>query len=63
MPVLLSADTFNNGFKPEAMEAAVRVFESKGLEVRLLSRHVCCGCPMYDAGLLHQHFHVNRVSR
>jgi Fe-S oxidoreductase len=51
-PVLLWTDTFNNGFTPEVMEAAVRVLESKGFEVRLLSKHVCCGRPMYDAGLL-----------
>ncbi|WP_321786565.1 FAD-binding and (Fe-S)-binding domain-containing protein [Paraburkholderia sp. J94] len=51
-PVLLWTDTFNNGFTPDVMEAAVRVLESKGFEVRLLSKHVCCGRPMYDAGLL-----------
>ncbi|MEQ0770676.1 FAD-binding and (Fe-S)-binding domain-containing protein [Paraburkholderia tropica] len=51
-PVLLWTDTFNNGFTPDVMEAAVRVLESKGFEVRLLSKQVCCGRPMYDAGLL-----------
>ncbi|KWO42469.1 dimethylmenaquinone methyltransferase [Burkholderia sp. MSMB1459WGS] len=51
-PVLLWTDTFNNGFTPEVMEAAVRVLESKGFEVRLLRKQVCCGRPMYDAGLL-----------
>ncbi|WP_321884803.1 FAD-binding and (Fe-S)-binding domain-containing protein [Paraburkholderia bannensis] len=51
-PVLLWTDTFNNGFTPDVMEAAVRVLESKGFAVRLLHKHVCCGRPMYDAGLL-----------
>jgi len=51
-PVLLWTDTFNSGFTPEVMEAAVRVLESTGFEVRLLSKQVCCGRPMYDAGLL-----------
>ncbi|WP_028218865.1 FAD-binding and (Fe-S)-binding domain-containing protein [Paraburkholderia oxyphila] len=53
-PVLLWIDTFNNGFTPDVMEAAVRVLESKGFEVRLLSKQVCCGRPMYDAGLLEE---------
>ena len=53
-PVLLWTDTFNNGFSPEVMEAAVRVLESRGFEVRLLSKHVCCGRPLYDVGLLDQ---------
>ncbi|MGF6962439.1 FAD-binding and (Fe-S)-binding domain-containing protein [Paraburkholderia youngii] len=51
-PILLWTDTFNNGFTPEVMDAAVRVLESHGFEVRLLRKHVCCGRPMYDAGLL-----------
>ena len=56
-PVLLWTDTFNNGFSPEVMEATVRVLESHGFEVRLMSRHVCCGRPMYDAGLLDEAKH------
>ncbi|NTY38059.1 FAD-binding and (Fe-S)-binding domain-containing protein [Burkholderia diffusa] len=51
-PVLLWSDTFNNGFSPEIMEAAVRVLESQGFKVRLLSKHICCGRPLYDVGLL-----------
>ncbi|MGT0194377.1 FAD-binding and (Fe-S)-binding domain-containing protein [Burkholderia pyrrocinia] len=51
-PVLLWTDTFNNGFSPEVLEAAVRVLESQGFDVRLLRKHVCCGRPLYDSGLL-----------
>ncbi len=50
--VLLWTDTFNNGFSPEVMEAAVRVLESNGFGVQLMRKHICCGRPMYDAGLL-----------
>lgn len=53
-PVLLWTDTFNNGFSPEVIEAAVRVLEAYGFEVRLLSKHICCGRPLYDVGLLDQ---------
>ena len=53
-PVLLWTDTFNNGFSPEVLEAAVRVLESNRFSVRLLRRHVCCGRPLYDSGLLDQ---------
>lgn len=53
-PVLLWTDTFNNGFSPEVLEAAVRVLESHGFAVKLLRRHVCCGRPLYDSGLLDQ---------
>jgi FAD/FMN-containing dehydrogenase/Fe-S oxidoreductase len=50
--VLLWTDTFNNGFSPDVLEAAVRVLESHGFHVQLMSKHVCCGRPLYDAGLL-----------
>jgi FAD/FMN-containing dehydrogenase/Fe-S oxidoreductase len=52
--VLLWTDTFNNGFSPDVMEAAVRVLERNAFHVQLLNKHVCCGRPMYDAGLLDQ---------
>jgi FAD/FMN-containing dehydrogenase/Fe-S oxidoreductase len=52
--VLLWTDTFNNGFSPHVLEAAVRVLESHAFEVQLLRKHVCCGRPLYDAGLLDQ---------
>ncbi len=53
-PVLLWTDTFNNGFSPDILEAAVRVLESCGFDVRLMHKQICCGRPLYDAGLLDQ---------
>lgn len=50
--VLLWTDTFNNGFSPEVLEASVRVLQSHGVEVRILSKQICCGRPYYDAGML-----------
>ncbi|MFM0165925.1 FAD-binding and (Fe-S)-binding domain-containing protein [Paraburkholderia sediminicola] len=50
--VLLWTDTFNNGFSPEVLEASVRVLQSYGVEVQLMSKQICCGRPYYDAGML-----------
>ncbi|WP_316679994.1 FAD-binding and (Fe-S)-binding domain-containing protein [Ralstonia flaminis] len=50
--VVLWVDTFNNGFTPAVLEAAVRVIERAGWTPRLTRRHVCCGRPLYDVGLL-----------
>jgi FAD/FMN-containing dehydrogenase/Fe-S oxidoreductase len=50
--VLLWTDTFNNGFSPEVLEASVRVLQSYGVTVHLMSRQICCGRPYYDAGML-----------
>lgn len=50
--VLLWTDTFNNGFSPEVLEASVRVLQSYGVKVRLMSKQICCGRPYYDAGML-----------
>jgi FAD/FMN-containing dehydrogenase/Fe-S oxidoreductase len=50
--VLLWTDTFNNGFSPEVLEASVRVLQSYGVTVRLMSKQICCGRPYYDAGML-----------
>jgi len=52
--VLLWTDTFNNGFTPSVLEAAVSVVQSAGFRPRLTARHVCCGRPFYDSGLLDQ---------
>jgi FAD/FMN-containing dehydrogenase/Fe-S oxidoreductase len=51
-PVLLWTDTFNSHFSPEVLESAVRVLEGAGFHVELLSKHICCGRPYYDAGML-----------
>jgi Fe-S oxidoreductase len=54
MPVVLWPDTFNNYFHPETAIAAVEVLEAAGYEVRLPRRHVCCGRPLYDFGMLNR---------
>ncbi|WP_320533993.1 FAD-binding and (Fe-S)-binding domain-containing protein [Robbsia andropogonis] len=50
--VVIWTDTFNNGFTPEVLEAAVQVVRAAGGTPRLTPRHVCCGRPLYDVGLL-----------
>ncbi|MGH7902792.1 MAG: FAD-binding and (Fe-S)-binding domain-containing protein [Candidatus Dormibacteraceae bacterium] len=50
--VILWADTFNDGFRPDIARAAVAVLESLGLQVVLPGRRVCCGRPLFDHGML-----------
>jgi len=50
--VVLWADTFNNHFLPETAQAAVRVLETMGFHVEVPRRHLCCGRPLYDYGML-----------
>ncbi|MFP3796250.1 FAD-binding and (Fe-S)-binding domain-containing protein [Paraburkholderia sp. SIMBA_027] len=50
--VVVWTDTFNNGFSPAVLDAALRVVEAAGGTPRLTPRHVCCGRPLYDVGLL-----------
>jgi FAD/FMN-containing dehydrogenase/Fe-S oxidoreductase len=50
--VLLWADTFTNYFQPHIAEAAYDVLAGAGFRVRVLQRHVCCGRPLYDFGML-----------
>jgi FAD/FMN-containing dehydrogenase/Fe-S oxidoreductase len=50
--VLLWADTFTNYFQPHVAEAAHRVLSDSGFNVKVLQRHVCCGRPLYDFGML-----------
>ena len=52
--VILWPDTFNNHFYPETAKAAVVVLEAAGFQVRVPQRHVCCGRPLYDFGMLDQ---------
>nr|WP_315595214.1 FAD-binding and (Fe-S)-binding domain-containing protein [uncultured Cupriavidus sp.] len=52
--VVVWTDTFNNGFTPHVIEAAIQVIERHGWRARLSTRHVCCGRPLYDVGLLDQ---------
>lgn len=50
--VLLWADTFTNYFQPHIAEAAYDVLAAAGFSVKVLERHVCCGRPLYDFGML-----------
>lgn len=50
--VFLWADTFNNYFHPDTMRAALVVLQSAGFRVSLPRKHLCCGRPLYDFGLL-----------
>jgi FAD/FMN-containing dehydrogenase/Fe-S oxidoreductase len=50
--VLLWADTFTNYFQPHIAEAAFDVLTGAGFRVKVLQRHVCCGRPLYDFGML-----------
>ena len=50
--VFLWADTFNNYFHPSTMRAAHKVLTSAGFHVSLPTRHLCCGRPLYDFGML-----------
>ncbi len=50
--VILWPDTFNNYLESSVLEAAAEVLEHAGYEVTLPSRPLCCGRPLYDAGML-----------
>ncbi|MGH9057355.1 MAG: FAD-binding and (Fe-S)-binding domain-containing protein [Acidimicrobiales bacterium] len=51
-PVLLWVDTFTNHFTPQVGEAAVRVLEHAGYEVRTTEQQVCCGLTWITTGQL-----------
>jgi FAD/FMN-containing dehydrogenase/Fe-S oxidoreductase len=51
-PVVLFDDSFNNHFRPAAAAAAQKLLEAAGCAVELPPRHLCCGRPYYDFGLL-----------
>ncbi len=50
--VLLWPDTFNDHLTPGPARAAVRVLEAAGFDIRIPARPLCCGRPLYDAGML-----------
>jgi FAD/FMN-containing dehydrogenase/Fe-S oxidoreductase len=50
--VILWADTFNNYLHPETSRAAFDVLQGAGFRVRVPRRHLCCGRPLYDFGML-----------
>jgi FAD/FMN-containing dehydrogenase/Fe-S oxidoreductase len=52
MNVILWPDTFNNYFHPEVAHAAARTLQAAGCRVRIPGRHLCCGRPLYEFGML-----------
>jgi FAD/FMN-containing dehydrogenase/Fe-S oxidoreductase len=50
--VVIFPDTFNNFFEPEVAIAASEVLERAGFRVRIPSADLCCGRPLFDAGML-----------
>jgi FAD/FMN-containing dehydrogenase/Fe-S oxidoreductase len=50
--VVLWVDTFNNYFHPETSRAAMEVLEDAGFRVTISQKHLCCGRPLYDFGML-----------
>jgi FAD/FMN-containing dehydrogenase/Fe-S oxidoreductase len=50
--VVLFDDTFNNHFRPQTASAAQQLLEAAGCAVELPAKHVCCGRPYYDYGML-----------
>jgi FAD/FMN-containing dehydrogenase/Fe-S oxidoreductase len=51
-PVVLWADTFNNYFHPSTMLAAREVLFQAKFRIVTPKRHLCCGRPLYDFGML-----------
>ncbi|MEW5956584.1 MAG: FAD-linked oxidase C-terminal domain-containing protein [Chloroflexota bacterium] len=51
-PVILWDDTYLTYNEPEIGQAAVRILEAAGFEVRLIADRQCCGRPMISKGLL-----------
>ena len=49
---MLFDDTFNNHFRPQTARAAQKLLEAAGCAVELPAKHVCCGRPYYDYGML-----------
>jgi len=52
--VVLWPDTFNNYFFPETAQAATEVLENAGFQVEVPLKHLCCGRPLYDYGMLNK---------
>lgn len=50
--VILWPDTFNNYLESQNLEATAAVLEDAGYEVTVPPRPLCCGRPLYDAGML-----------
>ena len=51
-PVILFGDTFTKYFRPQTALNAARLIEATGARVDLPKKHLCCGRPYYDFGML-----------
>ena len=51
-PVTLFADTFNDHFHPEVLQATAEALEASGHRVHVPAGRLCCGRPLYDYGML-----------
>jgi Fe-S oxidoreductase/FAD/FMN-containing dehydrogenase len=61
-PVLLWPDTWNNYYHPQSLAAAEALLTEGGFPVQTAQRHICCGRPLYDFGLLtHARAYLARV--
>jgi FAD/FMN-containing dehydrogenase/Fe-S oxidoreductase len=60
--VLLWPDTWNNYYHPQSLAAAETLLTEAGFHVQTAQRHICCGRPLYDFGLLaHARVYLARV--
>jgi FAD/FMN-containing dehydrogenase/Fe-S oxidoreductase len=50
--VVLWPDTWNNYYHPKSLLAAEALLLQAGFQVKTAERHICCGRPLYDFGLL-----------
>jgi len=50
--IILWPDTWNNYYHPKTLAAAESVLTQAGFQVTVPQRHICCGRPLYDFGLL-----------
>jgi Fe-S oxidoreductase len=50
--VFLWPDTWNNYYHPATLSAAESLLSHAGFSVQTAERHICCGRPLYDFGLL-----------
>ncbi len=50
--VLLFPDTFTNYFQPQVAQATTAVLAAAGFDVRIPSRVLCCGRPLFDYGMV-----------
>jgi FAD/FMN-containing dehydrogenase/Fe-S oxidoreductase len=50
--LILWPDTFTNYYQPHIARAATELLEQAGFRVEIPARALCCGRPLFDAGLL-----------